>query len=78
MKSQLRFIFIVFYLTAVSIFTVQLHTAQRSIFYQLRAVRNKESQLKQILWQKQLQLESLINPAAMSKIIENQNNIPED
>jgi len=75
MKSQLRFIFIVFYLTAVLIFTVRLRTDRSRIFYRLHTVQRKDSQLKQNLWQRQLRLESLISPTAMSRRLNNQNNV---
>jgi hypothetical protein len=37
------------------------------MFYMLCTYKAEQSQLKQELWQKQLQLESLINPAAISQ-----------
>ena len=67
MKLQFCFIFIVFYFTAVSILAVSLRSANNRIFYKLCTVRAEQGQLKQQLWQKQLQLENLINPAAVSQ-----------
>ncbi len=64
---RFRFFFVVFCLTAVLIFTVYLRSADDRIFYRLCAVAAEQSRLKQELWHKQLQLEGLINPAAVSE-----------
>jgi hypothetical protein len=65
--SQFRFVFVVFCFTAVLIFAVYLRSANNRIFYELRAYNVDISRLKQELGTKQLLLESLINPAAISK-----------
>jgi len=67
MRSQFRFFFVVFYLVAIFILTIYLHTVNDRIFYKLCAQDVEQSRLKQQLWQKQLQLEGLINPAAISQ-----------
>jgi len=67
MRFRFYFIFVVFYFTAVLILTVGLRSADNQIFYKLCTVNNEQSRLKQQLWQKQLQLEGLINPAAVSQ-----------
>ncbi len=67
---RLRFCFVIFYFTAVLILTVCLRSANNRIFYKLRTIDAEQGQLKQQLWQKQLQLESLINPAAVSERLE--------
>jgi hypothetical protein len=67
MRVQFRFVFIVFWVTAILILTVHLRNINNRIFYELCVRRAEQSQLKQHLWQKQLQLESLINPAAVSR-----------
>ncbi len=67
MRSRFRFIVVVFYFTAVLIFTVYLRSADNRIFYKLCTHNTEQSRLKQQLWQKQLQLENLINPAAVSQ-----------
>jgi hypothetical protein len=67
MKSQFRFVFVVLYLTAVLVFTAYLRSAGNHIFYKLWNVDTERSRLKQQLWQKQLRLESLINPDAVSQ-----------
>ena len=71
MRSRFRFIFVVFYFTAVLIFTVCLRSADNRIFYKLSVQKAEQSRLKQQLWQKQLRLESLINPAAVSQRLGN-------
>ena len=65
--SRSRLIFIVFYLTAVLIATVHLRIASSRVFYKFRAAFVVQNRLKQQLWQKQLQLENLINPGAVSE-----------
>lgn len=65
MRSQTRFVFMVFFFTGVLIFTVLLRSAHDKVCYQLCVVRAEENRLKQQLWQKQIHLESLINPAAV-------------
>jgi len=67
MSSRFCGIFVIFSFTAVSIFTVSLRSANNRIFYELCTVNAEQNRLKQQLWQKQLQLESLINPAAVSQ-----------
>ena len=67
MRFQFRFVFVVFYFTAVLIFTAYLRSAGNHIFYKLYNINAEQGRLKQQLWQKQLQLESLINPAAISE-----------
>jgi len=67
MKSRFCFIFVVFYFTTVLILTVSLRGANNRIFYKLCSINAEQSRLKQQLWQKQLRLESLINPAAVSQ-----------
>jgi len=67
MRSRFCFVFVVVYLTAVLIFTVYLRNANNRIFYKLHTYKAEVSQLKQQLNSKQLQLESLINPAAISQ-----------
>jgi len=67
MMSRLCFIFTIFYVTGILIFTVYLRSSNDRLFYQLYLHKTKQSRLNQQLWQKQLQLESLINPAALAK-----------
>lgn len=67
MKSRFYFVFIIFYFTAVLIFTVYLRSVESRIFYETCAIRTKQGRLKQQLWQKQLRLEGLISPAAVSE-----------
>jgi hypothetical protein len=67
MRLQFYFIFAVFYFAAILIFTVYLRSANNQMFYKLCRYRSEQNQLKQMLWQKQLRLEGLINPAAVSQ-----------
>ena len=73
MISRFCFVFVVFYFTAVLILTVYLRSADNRIFYKLHTIDIEQSRLKQQLWQKQLQLENLINPAAISQRLDEGN-----
>jgi hypothetical protein len=64
--SRFRFFFVIFYLTAVLIFTVYLRGVNNRIFYEIRQCEAVQSRLRQELGTKQLRLEKLINPAAVS------------
>lgn len=67
MRPQFRFVFVVFYFTAVLIFAVYLRSANNRIFYQLYTLEAEQNRLMQELTHKQLQVETLINPAAVSE-----------
>jgi hypothetical protein len=69
--TRFRLVFVVFYVTAVLILTVHLRNADNRIFYKLCAINTEQSRLKQQLGNKQLQLENLISPAAVSQRLEN-------
>lgn len=62
---RLRFIFIVFFFTALLVATVHLRTTSSRIFYRSRAGVVRQNRLKQQLWQKELMMASLTNPAAL-------------
>lgn len=60
-----RFIFIVFFFTAMLVATVHLRTTSSRIFYKSRAGIVQQDRLRQQLWQKQLMMASLTNPAVL-------------
>jgi len=66
MGSRFCFVFVVFYFTVVSIFTVNLRGLNNRIFYTLCVHKAEQSRLKQELGNKQLRLENLISPPAVS------------
>lgn len=66
MGSRFCFVFVVFYFTVVSIFTVHLRSLNNRIFYRLCVHKAEQSRLKQELGNKQLRLENLISPPAVS------------
>jgi len=68
--SQFRFVLVVFYFTAVLIFAVYLRGANNRVFYKLSQYNARQRQLEQELVARQLLLESLINPAALTKRLE--------
>ncbi len=65
--SRFRFVFVVSYFTGILVFAVYLREANNRSFYRFMSLRAEQNRLKQELWQKQLQVESLINPAAISE-----------
>jgi hypothetical protein len=67
MRPHFRFVFVVLFFTAVLIFAVYLRNVNNRIFYQLYTLEVEQSWLIQELTQKQLDVESLINPAAVSE-----------
>jgi hypothetical protein len=73
MVSQFRFVFVVFCFTAVLIFAVYLRSANNRVCYELCTYTAEQSRLKQKLGTKQLLLESLINPTAISQRLNESN-----
>jgi len=67
MTSRFRFVFVVFYVTAVLILTVLVRNANHRMFYRLCELNAEQARLKQQLWQKQLQVESLMSPEVISE-----------
>ena len=65
--SRSRLIFIIVYLTVVLIGTVHLRVSASRIYYRSRRVVVIRNDLKRQLGKKQLRLERLINPAAISE-----------
>ena len=60
-------VLVVLSFTAILISAVYLSGASRGVFYQLRLCQNEQGRLQQELWQKQLRVEGLINPASISE-----------
>ena len=62
MFSKVCFLSVVFYLVAMLVAVVYLRHANNLNFYRLRTYTVELDQLKQQLWQHQLQVETLIAP----------------
>lgn len=73
--SRSRFIFIIFYVTAAMILTVHLRVDSARAFNHCRAAYIEQARLKQQLWQKQIELESLINPNAIKSTDDSTNSV---
>jgi hypothetical protein len=56
-----------FFFVATLIVAVYLRGANHRVFYQRCTHRMEQGRLQQELWQKQLRVESLINPASISR-----------
>ena len=67
MISQFRFVLIVFCFTAILISGVYLRNTNNHLSYKISVIDLEQSRAKQALWQKQLELESLINPAGLQE-----------
>jgi hypothetical protein len=63
------FVFLVFYFVAVMVVVVFLRDTNNHQFYSLQAYRTDQARLRQQLWQKQLQLESLTRPDAVVRLV---------
>ncbi|OHB63965.1 MAG: hypothetical protein A2Y77_10200 [Planctomycetes bacterium RBG_13_62_9] len=61
------FVLVVFFFAATLIVAVHLRGTNHRVFYRLRTYRIEQGRLQQELWQKQLRVESLINPASISQ-----------
>jgi hypothetical protein len=67
MSSFLRFVIVMFFFVGTLILSVYLRDARDRIFYTSRRQRIEQNRLQQELWQKQLRLESMTNPASVSQ-----------
>ena len=65
MKGRFSLLCMVFYFTVILIVTVFLRGTNDRIFYRLCVINAEQNRLRQQLWHKQLELEQLINPAAV-------------
>jgi len=76
--SRSRVLVVVFTVTASMIFTIHLRTTSAQMYNRHRSAIVEQKDLKQQLWQKQLQFESLINPAGLppSDSTESEEEIP--
>jgi hypothetical protein len=67
MNAFLRFVVVMFFFAGTLLLSVYLRSANHRIFYTLRHQRVEQNRLRQELWQKQLELESMTNPASVSR-----------
>jgi hypothetical protein len=67
--TQFRFIYVIFALTAVLVFTVHLRTITSRALFKLRVANQKQAILYEVLGHKTIDKEELINPAAISQKI---------
>lgn len=67
MSSRFCFVLVVFCFAATLIVAVYLRGADKQTFYKIRMCKIEQGRLQQELWQKQLRVESLINPATLSR-----------
>jgi hypothetical protein len=68
--SKGYFVFVIFCVTLILLFAVYLRSERNRIFYKYSICKSEQSRLKQQLGKKQLQLEGIINPAAISGSLE--------
>jgi hypothetical protein len=60
-------VLVIFFFTATLISAVYLSDTRSRVFYQVRRCQSEQGRLQQELWQKQLRVEGLINPASISE-----------
>jgi len=70
MRFGLRLVYVAFFFTSVMLFAAYLRNTNDRIFYKICAARVSQNRLKQQLAGKQLRLETLINPASVSRQID--------
>lgn len=75
--TAFRYIFAVLVLCIILLAAIYIRRSQNVAFYKFRTGQAKQARLKQQLWQQQLQLEFLINPASVSEAIKNKTKITE-
>jgi len=68
--SRFRFVFVVFYFTGILILAVYLRSLNNRIFYELSLETDEQERLNEELGDKQLRIERLINPNAVSERLE--------
>jgi len=68
--SRFRFVFVVFYFTGILVLAVYLRSLNNRIFYELSLETDEQERLNEELGDKQLRLERLINPNAVSERLE--------
>jgi len=59
----------VFVLSFVFLSAIYLRRVQNHAFYRFRTCQAKQTRLKQQLWQQQVQLDLLINPASIGRAV---------
>ena len=67
MTSFFRFVVVAFFFAGILILSVYLRGADRRAFHTLGTYRAEQNLLRQELWQKQLRVEFLTNPASVSQ-----------
>jgi hypothetical protein len=67
MGARFSFVLVILFFAATLIVAVYLRGADRRAFYRIRTYKIEQGRLQQELWQKQLRVESLINPASISR-----------
>jgi len=66
--SRFRFVFVIFFFTGILILAVYLRNANNRIFYESSSIQaGEQRRLNKDLADKQLRLERLINPSAVSE-----------
>ena len=66
MASRVCFAFVIFFFAGILILAVYLRSANHRVFYTLRRQTIEQHRLQQELWQKQLRVEVLTSPGAVS------------
>jgi len=73
MDSAIRYICVIICITAMLIVAVYLRSVEDCTVYNICNIESERKRLTEQLWQKQLRLETLINPAAISEKIQQDN-----
>jgi hypothetical protein len=78
LSSTFRITYAVLCITAAFIYAAYLRGSGGQIFFKIRVAQKQESRIKQSLWQKQIELEGLVNPASVSEHAGQQKSKPKE
>ncbi|HSV27011.1 MAG TPA: hypothetical protein VLH60_03880 [Sedimentisphaerales bacterium] len=78
LSSVFRTTYAVLCITAILIYAAHLRGSRGQVFFRIRQAQNQEMRIKQSLWQKQIELEGLVNPASVWEHAVGDGEEPED
>jgi hypothetical protein len=65
--KRLKLIIFIFLVTAALLLAVHFRSKNNSLFYKYCRISAEQNIFRQKLWQKQLEVESILNPASLSQ-----------
>lgn len=68
--KRLKLVIFIFFVTGMLVLTVFVRLRNNSLFHEFCRIKVRRSVYREQLWQEQLEVESLLNPAALSEYID--------